>query len=292
MKIAVYSNSTNSEALRAFVSGVERLGCELVWRRQQVKDLINSDAACLFGLKQVNRELKETLNARGIPVIVMEWGHLLRSRGYHQVNVNRLCWLPPGPCPSDRFEMLGLDRATERREGDYVLVCGQTPGDAQHNMGWGAILRWQGNLLKEIKRNTGREVVWRSHPNMFRSLVQGEILRPSEADRVSDPKLHTLAEDIEGAHALVTYNSTSGQEALLMGVPVFCNPCAIYAGVANTDLARLEDPGFFDTEDYFNRLAYSQWTFAEIAEGKALEFLLPYLEVPSDRDRSDTEATC
>jgi len=66
----------------------------------------------------------------------------------------------------------------------------------------------------------------------------------------------------------------AGHEALLRGVPVFCDSSAIYAPWANTDITELAEPEFTDTEDYFNRVGYAQWSMSEIADGTALEFEL------------------
>lgn len=273
MLIAIYENSPG-DAVRAFSDGAKLLGHDVLWRRQKDHFCAHADIAVLYGLKQVNLSLLASCQAHGVPTVVIEWGHLLRSSGYHQVNIDRLCWLPPVECPPDRFEALGLERATERKEGgEYILVCGQTPGDAQHNMGWPEIVEWQNKLLNRIKDITDRPIRYRPHPNTLISTQSGSFVNPETSNVLSNPLKVALKEDLEGAHCMVTFNSTCGQEALLMGVPVFCDPMAIYSGVANTDLSKLDNPEWHDTEDYFNRLAYSQWTLDELAEGGALNFL-------------------
>jgi hypothetical protein len=64
---------------------------------------------------------------------------------------------------------------------------------------------------------------------------------------------------------------------LLAGVPVFCDPRAMYAQLANLDLAALEEPFFPSAEErwaYFARLAWAQWTLDELRTGAPLQFLL------------------
>ncbi|HNR12416.1 MAG TPA: hypothetical protein PKM59_03775 [Thermodesulfobacteriota bacterium] len=281
MLLAIY-DQTPGDAIKALEAGARALGMDVIYRRQQASNIVDRPhVGAVCGLKQVNSSLLASCKAVGVPVLVVEWGHLLRSKGYHQVNINQLCWLPPVECPPDRFDALGLQRAKKmkRNRGEYVLVCGQTPGDAQHGMGWNEMIRWQQSTILTIKSHTKRPVVFRPHPNIFNSLVSGGYVNPPEADRISNPNETPLIDDIRGAFAMVTLNSTSGQEALLEGVPVFCDPMAIYSGAANTDLADIEHPKWRDTEDYFNRLAYTQWTFEELRTGEPIQFLNRFIEV-------------
>lgn len=79
-----------------------------------------------------------------------------------------------------------------------------------------------------------------------------------------------MAEDLKGAHALVTYMSNTSVEALLAGVPVFCTgPCAA-ASMGLHDLAQIEAPYYpDDRQRWFELLAENQWTLKEVAAGMA-----------------------
>jgi hypothetical protein len=86
-----------------------------------------------------------------------------------------------------------------------------------------------------------------------------------------------FAEALRDAWAVVTISSNSGHEALLAGVPVFCDSRAMYAALANTSLAALEEPHFpapAELRRYLARVAYAQWTLAEIETGAPIRFLL------------------
>lgn len=252
------------------------------------------DVGVVFGYRQPVAMLCQELNRNGIPCLIGELGYLKRmastrqdgvwkklptDNDYFQVGINTLCWLPPPfACAGDRFAELGFDRETERQEGDHVLILGQTIGDAQHNYGLRAMLKWQTRVIATLKMHTKRPIVWRPHPKQEGTLTGGPLADPKGCDRVSLPSRTSLEEDLKNCHAVVTINSTAGNFALLSGVPVFCEPFAMYAEVANTDLSRIEDPVFPDTGDYFNRLAYSQWTKNEMIAGAAVPFWEIYLD--------------
>jgi hypothetical protein len=242
-------------------------------------DDTDCDAAVMYGFREPKPQIAERLAAKGIPVLVIEDGHLrppLIGERQYQLALGGINMLPAGPCPSDRFEALGLERAAEKKDGgDYILVCGQIPGDAQHPMTRRAeMIDWIYMTLGLCKKNSDLPIRYRPHPRLFISYAQSPLLTPWGADECSRSDEVILAEDLAGAHALVTYNSGAGHEALLRGVPVFCDSSAIYAPWANTDITELAEPEFTDTEDYFNRVGYAQWSMSEIADGTALEFEL------------------
>ena len=64
----------------------------------------------------------------------------------------------------------------------------------------------------------------------------------------------------------------------MKGVPVFCDEAAMYAEYANTDIDNIEKPLTFNLQEYFSRLAYSQWTCEEIVRGEKWEFLEKHIK--------------
>jgi hypothetical protein len=201
------------------------------------------------------------LDRTDVPTIILDWGYLNRvndrseaATGHWQMSLDGLNRIPPFACPSDRFDGLGLTVA--ECGGDpsgYVLLIGQMPGDAAHA---GTDHRqW---LMDQLKRYD--DIVYRPHP-------RGGIDLPGV-------RTHTgaLSDALRGARLIVTYNSNTGHDALLAGIPVVCDPCAAYAPLSGETL-----PSKADREAYFHRVAYGQWTADEVRSGSCLSFLMNHL---------------
>ena len=235
-----------------------------VWRADQIDRSFG--LVVIYGLGNARSIIRDDYEALGVPVIVMEQGHIRRG-DYWQVGIHSINWLPTEECESDRRLAMGINRPKRREtpEDGYVLVLGQKPGDAQHTItdmdGWAA------SQLRALGAATKRRIVWRPHP-MAVSDVPGfdEMHHPDKP----------LEDSFAGAAAVVTHNSNAGLKALLAGVPVFCDPGAMYAESCTTDLALIDKPGpARGLLKLINRICYAQWTEQEMAEGLAWDFILP-----------------
>lgn len=275
MKAVLYTAGAglHNDALIALGLGIKAMG----WTPVQADPVGFKDPdpdtgfAAVWGLRGITKDILRAYQDLCVPVIVVDLGHLKREQGYVQVSVNRLAWLPPVKCPGDRLAALGLKPAQRKRGREYILLCGQKPRDAQHNLNRVALSKWAEDTALAITRRSDKPIVWRPHPD------GGNVEPPPQAARISDPKETPLADDLAGAHALVTINSTCGNQALLSGVPVFCRPDAIYAAAANPDLAAINRPRLPVRGQYFNRLAYAQWNFEEMATGAPLKFFQTFM---------------
>jgi hypothetical protein len=83
-----------------------------------------------------------------------------------------------------------------------------------------------------------------------------------------------LEEALQGAHALVTHSSNVAIEAACLGTPVFVDPASAAAPVGLTDLGQIESPVYPDREPWLSHLAYNQFTFEEIGDGRAWRMLM------------------
>ncbi|MCP4645847.1 MAG: hypothetical protein GY851_35715 [bacterium] len=267
--------------LMSVASGLEALGFRAVWRnpgpvrmgeREDFALVVVLGAKAQSALIAANYALENYA-----PCLIVEQAFLCRGNqsqpeagGYWQLGPC-LNWLPPEPCPGDRFTALALDRATEPRGGgDCILICGQVPGDAAHGLSEKALAAWYQTCIGQIREHApGVPIRWRPHP-LASMTVPG-------VDQVSADGV-PLEHDLQDAAAVVTLNSTCGLTALLAGVPVFCSELAYYSAFANREFARLADPEWHDTAPLFNRLAYAQWTHAELTSGAALRFVLGHVD--------------
>jgi hypothetical protein len=80
-------------------------------------------------------------------------------------------------------------------------------------------------------------------------------------------------EQAQDTHCIVTSVSLCAVEAQLLGIPTICHPSSFAADVSSTRLDEIENPKQIDTQQWFNNLAYSQFTHAEIENGLAYEIL-------------------
>jgi len=71
----------------------------------------------------------------------------------------------------------------------------------------------------------------------------------------------------------VTSVSLCAVEAQLLGIPTICHPSSFAADVSSTRLDEIENPKRIDAQQWFNNLAYSQFTHKEIESGLAHEIL-------------------
>jgi hypothetical protein len=261
--------------MQAVAAGVAALGGRVVdvpdsdpeaVRTELTRQKISLAFTC--GMRDREAPVRGLLEGLEIPFLITDLGYFKRARGprdgtgYNQLSLAHLCWVPPDPCPGDRFDELKMAVAEPRepRTG-RVLLLGQVPGDTQHWLNVEQLSAWLANRA-EYYRARGLRVRFRAHPAAPSVALHGLVEnRP--------PDRYVLTDELQEVDLAVTYNSTAGLEAIMAGLPVECMPCAHYAAVA--DYGRSVGRG--QVLDYFHRLAYAQWTIAELSDGTALRYM-------------------
>ena len=172
--------------------------------------------------------------------------------------------------PSDRFDK-HKDLMQPWKPGkEYVLVMGQHPNDRSvesiDERGW---VYDQLVALKEA----GHKVMYRPHPSDRGSQrVPAKVLVDHGA----------LAESLKDAKCVVTFNSNSGVDALLAGIPVIAMDEKSRAyPIAGHDLDYIPKKAAIketDRAQWISDLAYCQWTKKEISDGKAFAHLMGIAE--------------
>ncbi len=268
MKVGIYGFE-NEGLLGVLFTSAQHLGYDVKWRRHDVFTADQTEdfnMVIINGLRKQYRVIRDAYNAKGIPVVVSDLGYMNRALGYYQVGLNQLGWVPAFRCQSDRYKQQGIAyKPFQFNKNGHVLVCGQMPGDAAHNLDEDGLKAFFENTIAEIRKNTNKKIVWRPHPSAQFAITGADETSTKEQ----------LADDLAGCAFMVTYNSTSGIGALLAGVPVFCSDTAFYKELAN-DLdfeIPVQYPEEKDFTDFFSRLAYGQWTLEEITSGDALKFI-------------------
>lgn len=196
---------------------------------------------------------------RGGTVLVAENGYLgddVNGRQHYALAIGQHNgggrWHVGGP---ERWRALGVALKPWRERGEHVLICPQRgigPRDYAQRADW------PHRLADRLKGITRRSVRVRPHPG---NVSQAEA-------RAS------LARDLEGCWAVVTWASGAGIHALVAGVPVFYEaPYWILSGAGEKNVLDIDNPHYLDRETAFVGLAWAQWTVEEIASGEPFKHL-------------------
>lgn len=140
----------------------------------------------------------------------------------------------------------------------FVLVC--PPGESYGKWRGLNLSNWLDETLAILRANTDREI----------------RIRPKPAPHLR--RYDTIQMALHGAHALVTYASNTASEALLEGVPVFCNgpenECPTYH-MCERDFTKIETPVYPENrQQWAAKLAANQWSMGEIMSGQCWKELM------------------
>jgi hypothetical protein len=204
--------------------------------------------------------------ADGRPFRYMDSGYLGNRPSYqnphgwkhwHRIVPNNLQHDQVIPRPSDRWSRLGLDVST-RQHGRTILIV--APDEKPCKFYDIELDTWLAETIATIKQYTDRPVVIRER-------------NKSRTDR----KVNRVEKALDDVHAVVTFNSIAGTEAILAGVPVFAMaPSNAARPVSNTDLTQIDNPWWPDRDQilaWAYHLAYGQFHIDEFKNGQAERIL-------------------
>lgn len=261
MKAVLHVNNAahQKQHVAWMVEGFNRHGITSIIAEYDVP--AKGDFAVIWGWKQ--RAVIERCENFGMPILVMERGHLQPRMEFTSLGWDGLAGRAKYPSPDvcgGRWERHWGAFEPWRAEGSYALVIGQVRGDASlYGVSFEA---WAQSVTDQLILD-GHTVRYRPHPLMVR---HKELWRPKGAEFST----RSLEDDLSGASVCVTYNSTTGVEAVLAGVPtVTFDRGAMAWPVTTHDLECL--PVTPDRAEWVERLACCQWNEDEIRSGEAWE---------------------
>lgn len=206
----------------------------------------------------------------GLQLLCMERGYLgdrmrWTSLGWGGLNGNADFCAPQDPGP-DRYEAHYTPLAPWREAGDYVLIMGQVPGDMSLQ---GRDLRpWYAEVAREAAAAYGLPVWLRPHP----AAVRRNLWKGCGVQEMGGG----IDEALAGAHVVITWNSNSATDAVVAGVPALTmDRGAVAWPVTGHSIGDRIRP---DRAEWAHRLAWCQWSLAEIADGTAWRQLRQHLE--------------
>jgi hypothetical protein len=151
----------------------------------------------------------------------------------------------------DRWSQLDIEVKPWRADGKHILVLPQRsigePGIAMPR-------NWIESVTRRLKRITDRPIVVRKHPGK-------NVKRELELD-------------LHNAWCSVVWASGAGIKSIVAGVPVFHDLKNWIGAPAASCNWNIEEPFMGDRCSMLHRLAWAQWTWAEIESGQCFEYLL------------------
>jgi hypothetical protein len=208
------------------------------------------------------------LRKRGYNVLVMERGYLgdrfqWTSLGWNGLN-GRANFNLPFSVDGQRWKKLFEPTAKPWKDsGDYILIMGQVPGDMSLD---GAMINtWYMQAFQTLKERFDCPVYLRPHPVAITRKLWRKVHGIPE-------KNGDLNRALSEAKAVVTYNSNSGTDAVMAGVPVIMQDLGGMAWPVSAQglEAEIITP---DRTFWGSRLAWCQWTDEELENGFAWDFV-------------------
>ena len=259
LKIRIYQRQFQPHAnkpTQALMEGLKRHGVTSEWEHQT--HYRPCDLAVIWGVRfpHIIQGQKDC----GGDYLVIERGYFADRMTYCSLGFNGLngyAEFLAENSPPDRWEKHGVEVKPWKVDGEYILLMGQVRGDQSVKDMDTRI--WYEKAMSQIKAITDMPVYFRPHPQarQFEGLMD-----------CAGYKTGTLEEAFEGAACAVTFNSNSGVDAVLNGVPVI----AMDRGAMAWDMAQHEiilEHYLPDRTQWLYDLAYKQWTLEEISNGEA-----------------------
>jgi len=191
-------------------------------------------------------------------------GNLEKKKYFYRVVKNNVQHTKIKDVPADRFNSLvsfaPYMKYTGRKDpknhnGPILLVTPSEKPCAFYKIDKAT---WVEETIAELKKHTDRPIIIRDKGLRFERIKENSVAHQCKRDRV---------------HAVVTYQSMAGLEAMHYGIPAFTMAPSCIDEVANKDLSKIENP-FYPTENDFLRvlyyLAYCQYSLEEMSSGVAL----------------------
>lgn len=176
----------------------------------------------------------------------------------------------------NRPGQLGINLRPWHDSGRDIVICLQRQ-DSDQWQGLPPVQTWLDQTINRIRDHSSRDIRVRCHPRQRVKMPYGvteSVCRPLTHSYDS----YDFDTAIEGAWAVVNWNSGPGSQAIINGVPAFVGASSLAAPVANLDLAQIETPARPDRSQWLVDVCHTEWTCPEIATGYPLERLLRSLE--------------
>ncbi len=286
MRVLLYqhTNRGEQELTSALSRGIARVGDEwkiLSKHGFDPKDLEGWDAV-FTGRLVTSDYVMAACADQGINFVYFDKGYFYRGWKtedpgvYYRFSVNSfqpLVYFQSVPRSADRWKKLDIELKPRKKNGSKIVITGCSQKFARMHSFTNESFTEE--LVVKLKKLTDRDIVY----------------RPKSADTHAVPIPGTIfsydrckiEEELEDAHAVVTFSSNAAVDAVLAGVPAFVLGPGIAKPVSNTDLSKIEEPWFPTDKERLQwcyDLAYCQWRVEEMEDGSLWTDLKKILSRP------------
>ena len=265
---AMRDSGRSVHVAKAMVAGFQRHGIPA--ELSIGVSLKQGDIAVGYGW--IQKRVFDSYAARGGRFLYVDMGYWHRKPvgnprgGYHKVSLD--AWCPSAHMgrglPSDRFSQLNIPLAS-RGLGQAIILAGMSAKSAIHHGLCSE--QWERDTLLRLQAISKRAVYYRPKP----SWLGKKPISGTEFDGGERAISERLQND---AHALVTHHSNAAIDALVAGVPYYCE-----AGVARPlsaptieALETAEPPADSERRQLLADIAYCQWTPDEMRSGACWDY--------------------
>ena len=244
------------------------------------EDSMHSDVAVIWsvlfnGRMSPNRPIWEYYTRTGKKVIVLEVGGIKRGTTWKVGlnGINRDAYFGPSGMDNSRAVQQGLSLKPWRKDGEYILICGQHDKSLQ----WKNMPRmsnWFLETYDTIRKHTDRPIVFRPHPRCRLEHIESGLKYVYRQDPVHIGGTYDDFDmGFDNVYCTISWSSNPGIHSVINGVPAFVGPSSLAYDVAGHDLNLIEYTQTPDRTQWLNDYAWTEYTVEEIAEGLPLKRL-------------------
>ena len=247
-------------------------GCPVEKRITNFDNYEPSEVAVVMGVykKRVPISFQRGLvirqqQSKGLDCLILETGYINRGAGpdnhyaFGWNGLNGRADFRNKGMPADRAEKLRVKLRSWRETGSYFLLCGQVPWDA--SVDFTDHVKWLHAMSCKLLEGK-RRVIFRPHPLAKIPPIDG-----------CDYSSRTIEEDLEDAFCSVSFNSNSGVDSILAGVPAFSYDVGSMIHPVSAHDFRFDHPLRCDRAQWLYDIAYAQWLPSELRSGEAWEHI-------------------
>lgn len=241
---------------------------------------MHSDVAVIWsvlfhGRMTGNKPIWDYYTRTGRKVVVLEVGGIKRGTTWKVGlnGINRDAYFGETGNNDDRANMLGLELKPWRKDGEYILICGQHDKSLQWR-NQTSMSNWFLQTYDEIRAHTDRPIIFRPHPRCRLPYIESGLKyvyrqEPRHIEGTYDD-FDMLFDNI---WATISWSSNPGVHSVINGVPAFVGPSSLAYDVAGHYLQHIEHPTTPHRQQWLNDYAWTEFTVEEIAQGIPLERL-------------------
>lgn len=271
MKVGLFYNTcarAGIPVMDAFKEGVQYSGDSAVDCQNPVDNIDVPVIWSILWTNPIRKRVFDYYTKKGKPVLVLEVGGLIRNKSW-KVAIGGINSEARFNNQSDhypeRWKKFGLDLKPWKKEGKYIIICGQHEKSGAWNHG--STLEWLGGLIKNIRQHSNKPIIFRPHPRFdvkvpgsFDCTVQKPIFK-------GNYDCFDLPQVLENTHLLISNNSNPAIEATVNGVHTFVEKSSLCYDVSIKNLKYINNLPCPDRTAWRDNIAHTEWFLEEIKKG-------------------------